>query len=173
MDRKRRMGEINLESMRRLAEERALASRKEANERKKKEEEENAKKKQEAMARKAQEELEREERRARVYAVNAVMAEIARRQFAQFCNEMEDEDVAVKDVDHEDLEQEVKEVEDVRHAVEGQEDKKEDGAECKDGMGKDMEVETVEDLAPDTEFIEGGMTAALSARAEEVEVEEV
>ena len=76
-----RIAGVDLEVMRKLADERVAAAQREAAERHRKIIHEAEKKKQDVVQRRNREATEKTQRRAEIYALNAIMSEIASRQF--------------------------------------------------------------------------------------------
>ena len=90
MDRKSRFVEVDNEAMRKLADERAQNAQKAAVEKARKASEEALRKRQEVIQQRTREAEAKEQRRAEIYALNAVMNEISRRNFIRAANEKQD-----------------------------------------------------------------------------------
>jgi len=84
---RRRGSDVDLEEMRRQADLRVEKLRREAAERSRKVIEEAAKKRNAVSEKRAAEVRAKQQRRAEIYALNAIMSEIARRQFERICEE--------------------------------------------------------------------------------------
>lgn len=84
---RRRGSDVDLEEMRRQADLRVEKLRREAAERSRKVIEEAAKKRNAVSEKRAADVRAKQQRRAEIYALNAIMSEIARRQFERICEE--------------------------------------------------------------------------------------
>ena len=95
MDRKSRFVEVDNEAMRKAAEERAQTAQRAAAEKAKQKSDDAARKRQEAIDRRNRDAEAKVQRRAEIYALNAVMNEIARRNFIRATAEKQSGDTAV------------------------------------------------------------------------------